>query len=429
MSGNRGWTQADDDTLVQLYAANQDDWGTIGYAMGRSDHAVRQRYKDGLKRGKWEIPVHDGSTSLDSGIQPRITSLDELLRQMKVDLSIWEVVEHTVNKWEVGAVLGDGVKKRVVVEPLYQVKARLKPIPGADNLKAIRDQALIDIEVKASAKAVRRVPPPSKKSAAYLLEMATVDLHVGKLAWAQETGEDYDISIAEDTHTKAVGDLMQKASGFAIERSLLLVGNDLLHIDSYEATTTKGTRQDADSRYPKMFRRARQLMCRTIDDLLGLGPVHVVVVPGNHDRVSAFTIGEVLEAWYRSHPHVTVDNSPKTRKYLEYGVNLLGFTHGSEEKMDNLPLLMAQEQRDAWARTTQHEWHIGHLHKMKERRYVAGDSFGGVRVRILPTLTAHDAWHYQQGYAGRRASEAYLWHKADGYAGHFSSNVAEKAVA
>jgi hypothetical protein len=67
----------------------------------------------------------------------------------------------------------------------------------------------------------------------------------------------------------------------------------------------------------------------------------------------------------------------------------------------------------------QHEFHVGHFHIMRAFE----DSFSGTRVRYLPTLSGHDAWHNTSGYNDRRASEAYLWNYKHGYAGHYSFNV------
>ncbi len=102
----------------------------------------------------------------------------------------------------------------------------------------------------------------------------------------------------------------------------------------------------------------------------------------------------------------------------------MGFTHGSDEKHADLPTIMAGEVPRHWADTTHREWHLGHLHKRKETRFNAGDTYGAVTVRVLPSMTGTDAWHYQKGYVkGCRAAEAYLWSYTEGYKAHFSNNV------
>ena len=65
----------------------------------------------------------------------RITNLEELLAFAKVDLSMWRVERHTINKWEMGAVI-DG---KVTEVPLFQVKATLvKIIPDNPTMPVVQ---------------------------------------------------------------------------------------------------------------------------------------------------------------------------------------------------------------------------------------------------------------------------------------------------
>lgn len=365
--------------------------------------------------------IEEGARVIMAPDDARVTSLEGLLAYCKVDLTEWVVDRWVANKWEVGAVV-DGA---ILTEPLVQIKAWLKSAPDAKRHRAIWDAFLADLRAKApTAKAVKR--PTVDRAEAHLFEVAPVDAHFGKLAWASETVSDFDLKIARECWRDAVADLMRKRRGFPVDQVLLVVANDGMHFDNFQQTTTGGTFQDADTRYPKVF-TTYWTECRwAADQLKQIAPVRLVVVPGNHDRQSAYCVGEVLRAWYEGSKDtsVTVDNSPRLRKYHRYGCTLLGFTHGSEEKHADLPIIMASESRDDWAQARHAEWHTGHFHKAKETRYTAADSFGGVRVRILPSLTGHDAWHYKKGYSvERRAAEAYLFHHDTGYAGHFSSNI------
>lgn len=433
----RRWTDEEVAVLRSMAEGGRKD-AEIGHALGRSEKSVElKRRAIGLKGGqlvrnrtaKAEPEVKRGdqvvfdeggeSATLDSRRSSRIRTLDDLLASAPVDLTEWEVERHIVNKWEVGAKGPDGKLK---VEELWQVKAWFKRIRGAVDLAELRDRVVADM--RAHAPAYPALPAPSR-FASYMLEVDLPDLHVGKLAWGEEVDDvNYDSHEARRVALEAVEDLLQKASAFPVERILFPVGNDLLHADTPEGTTTRGTRQDVDTRPLLMFTRARDLMVTIIDRLMQVAPVDVVIVPGNHDRHRTLELGVVLDAWYNRTDRVRVDAGPTLRKYVRYGTNLLGFTHGSEEKEADLALIMAQERPHDWAETTHREWHLGHLHKRKQTRLVAGDTHGGVVVRILPALTATDAWHYSQGYVkGPRAAEAYLWHRETGYAGHFSANV------
>ena len=348
----------------------------------------------------------------------RVSSLDELLALGRVDLSVWEVERHVVNSWEVASKGKDG---EVTVTPLFQFKAWLRRIPGVATMREIHAALLEDIAAHAPAYPVR---VKAALAQPYLLEVNASDLHFGKLGWHEEVDdESYDSGIAAAMLDAAITDILAKASPFRPERIVFPVGNDLLHTDGPGQMTTAGTPQDADTRHAKMFRGACRLMVKAIDRLELVAPVDVVIVPGNHDYSSAFKLGEVLDAWYRNADRVTVDNSPSPRKYYRYGTALIGYTHGSEEKHADLPMILAQERPVDWAETTCREVHCGHLHKRKASSYNIADTHNGVVVRIVPSLSGTDAWHHRKGYVkGPRAMEAYLYHRDTGYAAHFSAN-------
>lgn len=356
---------------------------------------------------------------------PRIQTPEQLLDKAQVDRTVWEIERFVVNQWEMGAKTEEGA---IVVEPLYQVKVWLKRNRKACVLKEIGERILADIAT--ARPAWLDIPPAVVRSLKdrHLWEFCKMDLHVGKLAWEPEAGADYDVDIAERISTEATEDLIAQIAHRDIEQILVPIGNDLLQIDNLQSTTTGGTPQDTDTRFAKMFARAESIVRYDLERLSRIAPVVGVIVPGNHDRQSSFTLGRVLNAWFHGNPRVQIDVSPKLRKYHRYGVNLIGYTHGSEEKHADLPLIMAQERPQDWAETRFREFHVGHYHKAKETRYTAGDSFNGVRVRILSSLCASDAWHVMKGYVGGvRSAEALLWNHRTGYAGHQQHNVLEAA--
>jgi len=98
--------------------------------------------------------------------------------------------------------------------------------------------------------------------------------------------------------------------------------------------------------------------------------------------------------------------------------------HGDRDDapIKDLPLIMAQEKSEAWSRTKHKEWHIGHVHKRKESNFIAGDTFNGVHVRVIPSLTGTDAWHYQHGYTkNEKMAESFLWDYEEGCVGIFKT--------
>jgi hypothetical protein len=256
-----------------------------------------------------------------------------------------------------------------------------------------------------------------------LLELSIPDLHIGKMSWDKESGEDYDIEIATKRFKDAVEVLVSRVNPTTVERILLPLGNDLLNVDNKMNTTTAGTPQSSDSRFGKIFRTVRSLMVETIDKLSAIAPVDVLIVPGNHDEATMFTLGELLDAWYRESKRVKIFNSPKLRKYYQYGQNAIMFTHGDKEKHSELGLIMAHEEPKLWGVTKYREVHLGHLHKSKSIQYTTGDEFPGFKIRILPSLCSADAWHYAQGYLSAKAAKAFVWQKDQGLIAEYTYNL------
>ncbi len=260
-----------------------------------------------------------------------------------------------------------------------------------------------------------------------MLEVSLMDTHLGKLAWAPETGRAYNTEIAERMYWTALEDLLARASHLRPKKVLFVVGNDLLHFDTLLGTTTAGTTQDRDVVWKQGFVHARTLMVQAIERLRAVAPVHVAVVNGNHDTMAVFYLGELLAAHFGRTPDVKVDHSPTQRKYVHFGENLIGLTHGNMERERFLGLLMAQEQKSAWAVTRHREWHLGHYHISRRRMYVPRacgslvmDDTQGIMVRIIPSLASPDSWHASMGYSGKLAAEAYYWDEHDGCVATFT---------
>jgi hypothetical protein len=249
-----------------------------------------------------------------------------------------------------------------------------------------------------------------------LYEISLPDIHYGKIT---DEGPD----ALEEHYMKAIMDLHRKADGVEIDRFLLPVGNDGLNSEGMRRSTTKGTPQQDSMRWRQSFRGYWHLVTKAIDYLAQFAPVDVVVVQGNHDFERMFYVGEVLDALYHNNKNVTVDNSLETRKYYEYGINMIMFTHGDKERAAELPLLIATEQPDMWGRCKIREVHCGHKHKEMLNEYM------GTKVRFIPSICANDNWHKTQGYVGTlRCGQAYIWNKNRGLEGYLQTNVMSYGV-
>jgi hypothetical protein len=343
-------------------------------------------------------------------------SEEELYKKYNLNPTQWKLLQISFNEWTTPF---KNEENEVVPFVNKQKKVLFKKIVPDITLDIIKEQYELMGNKNKYAPIIRK---NDSKKKPVMYEIALFDMHLGKLAYSAETGESYDLKIAEELYMNAIYDLLAKASHLNIEKILFPVGQDLINSDGMIPETTAGTRQDNDSRYTKIYTTVSRILVSTIDMLRKCADVDIVIVPSNHDYASMFYIGEFLSAWYRNDKHVDVNNAPTQRKYYRYGKTLIGFTHGDQEKHDKLPLLMAREAQEDWAKVDFMQWHIGHLHKRRVTKYTDGDTFNGVEVRVLPSLSASDFWHTQKGYVkGNRMATGFVFDKEEGCVAEFLS--------
>lgn len=356
-----------------------------------------------------------------------IKTLEELLIATKTDKELWNVKSHIINKWDTTFVDSDRNPHTI---QNFQVKAVLeKNIAHQNNVNASDEFIKMLDNYSAPILYVPMAEPTEENN---LLEISLFDLHMGKLAWHGETGENYDTKIASERFVKAINTLIYRAASFQFNKILFPIGNDFFNSDNLNNTTTHGTPQDEDLRWQKTFSVGTKLLVDAIMLLKQTGvPVDVLIIPGNHDFERSYYLGAYLSGWFNADEQVTINNGASPRKYYKFGTTLLGFTHGSEEKEASLPMLMATdiESKPVWSETVFHEWHLGHQHRKKGFKYnVNRDTIFneelGVTVRYLSSLTGTEEWHHKKGYVGAiKAGEAFIWSDVDGMVAHLNVNI------
>lgn len=363
------------------------------------------------------------SAKLDMVTERRVKTLEDLIRVAEIDTEVWEIERFTCNKWEVASSskTKDGTVTGFTVQDLWQVKATMKKRVDAIALKEV-GRIILD-EIRSTSVKVPKMPS-KKYSDPCLFEADLFDAHIGQLVWGLESGENYDLKIARETYLTAIKKLIERVSPYNIERILFPIGNDYYNVNGGDSMTYAGTLQHEDARWKKTFKMGCGILFESIEMLSKVAPVDVVTVVGNHDKDAAFFAGEVVDAKFCNDKNISVDNSPSQRKYYRYGKCLIGLTHGKEEKVADLPLIMANEQKQNWNETKFREWHIGHVHHKKEYKYLSSEEFKGVTIRVLRALTATDAWHNEKGYIGSlRAAEGFIWNKNEGLICNLSVNI------
>ena len=371
-------------------------------------------------------------TSNSSYPKGYIKTLQELLDRCKVDQDIWNVKDYTVNKWDVTSFKGNNAQ---TIEN-FQVKARLeKNIVGFDSkfiLQGLKEM-INQYEFPTQDLSLLQSNYTIDYTENNLLEIPLFDLHLGKLAWAGETGENYDTRIATARFINTIKKIVQRANGYNFSKILFPIGSDFFNSDNLNNTTTKGTPQDEDLRWQKTYLVGVKLIVDAINILKQTGrDIDVMVIPGNHDFERSFYLGVAIEAWFRDDNHVKIYNSASPRKYYKFGDVLLGFTHGDSEKESSLPMIMATEAKEDWGTTKFHEFHLGHIHRRRKKTYTfidvekTVDEELGMIIRYMPSLTGTEEWHHKKGYIGQlKGGEGYIWNDKAGLIGFVNSNIVE----
>lgn len=289
---------------------------------------------------------------------------------------------------------------------------------GATKLQWIKTQidhdkfrAMVEAACKAAAEDVRpyartKAPKNTREQLATLYTLT--DCHVGMLAWGKETGEPWDLEIAERTLTGVMLDMMEAAppSEVGIVNQL----GDFLHFDSLKPLTPEhGHILDADSRYQKIVAVAVRILRRVVDGALAKHKrVQIYMHEGNHDPAGSVWLRVLFSALYEKNPRVTVEQSPLPYVAYQHGKTMLCFHHGHMAKNNSLPLLFAAKFPQMWGATAKRYIHTGHRHHVEEKEHP------GVKLVQHPTIAAADAYAARGGWLSERQATSMTYHKEAG---------------
>ncbi|EAN8354638.1 winged helix-turn-helix domain-containing protein [Salmonella enterica] len=259
-------------------------------------------------------------------------------------------------------------------------------------------RAVID-GMKSDITPVSVVPPPKKRLNEKLLNLYTVsDFHLGMLAWADESGDDWDMKIAEDLFSKWFDAAFQKAPDAGVGVINLL--GDFAHFDSLDAVTpASGHVLDADTRYQKLVRYMIRMVRRVVNmALVKHKSVRLLIVQGNHDESGMIWLAEMFNTLYDNEPRVFVDTSPDVYKMVQHGKTTLFFHHGHKARFDAIEPVMIAKFRKAFGESVYSYAHVGHLHHQKivESRNMV--------VEQHRTLAAKDAYASRGGWMSGRSA-------------------------
>lgn len=275
---------------------------------------------------------------------------------------------------------------------LQWVKSKLDPAQQEEMIKEFLGGLSDEI--------VRELPVAQKSAGSHnhLNLFPITDYHLGMLAWGEESGDDWDIKIAESLAVRWLEEAIRCAPPAKI--AVLANIGDFLHWDGLAAVTPQSRHVlDADTRYTKLVRVAIRLIRRLISMLLETHEqVHVVMAEGNHDEASSVWLREALKMLYENEPRLTVDDRADPYYCYEFGNVALFFHHGHKRKAEQVDQVLVSKFREVFGRTKYSYAHTGHLHHLKalETNLMV--------VEQHRTLSAKDAYASRGGWLSERSA-------------------------
>ena len=225
--------------------------------------------------------------------------------------------------------------------------------------------------------------------------ISTQDLHFGK-----ESNEDI-----VDHFKTAIKDLVHRAyMSHKLSKIIYVIGGDLLNMDGFNGTTTSGTPVDNHQRAQDAYKEAFEALFWSVNYLKQFCEnLHVLYLPGNHDRLSSYHIAHALSKCFDTLEDYSIyfDVEYAERKVVVYGHNFFAFEHGDVSKK-NTALVYATEFASEWGKTIYRTCYTGHFHSKKTVEYITENEHNGFSIKHLPSLCSTDYWHYHNKYTGSK---------------------------
>jgi len=234
------------------------------------------------------------------------------------------------------------------------------------------------------------------------------DPHLGLYSFAPETGDNFDLKIAEDNLCEAVKRLV--ACSPKSQTCILLNLGDFFHADSMDNRTSRsGHALDVDTRWSKVLRAGVRAMMTCIE---AAAKKHEKVIVknliGNHDDHTSQMLGLSLALFYEGNERVEIHDDPAKFWFHRFHNVLIGAGHGDTCKPAQLPGIMATDRAEDWGKTRHRYFYTGHIHTQNVTE------FPGCTWESFRTMAAKDAWTAAKGYRSGRDMYCIVHHKDHG---------------
>lgn len=252
-----------------------------------------------------------------------------------------------------------------------------------------------------------------------MLEIAPIELHLGKMAFVGESGQDYEIRIARNRFEKIFKDIISRQKEEKCGKCLLVIGSDFFNSESDGCTSVHKIPQANVAPYKVLMQEGFSMYASAIEKIRGMfNSVDVILCAGNHARSMEFFLYFALQQYFKNDLTVSFREDYKETQAVKFGNCAVFFNHGDYELKRTIKSIPA-EFYDIWGKTMYRELHLGHMHKE-----MAVDDEGGMITRRIGAPTATDTWHYQNRFIGAvQKHQIFVWDADTGLKAIYYINV------
>lgn len=403
--GKLTWKEATDEFNLQTQLDLSKDAFRSRY---RNLHDEYEATQEEREQAEYETHSEDGSIYLCKEVwfdANEEKTPENVLKKFGYNINEWDIVTWTFGKWEVA--IKDEDQNRVCTT----IRCKIKPKKQTDiTLKESIEEA--KKVFKENITPLQTTPRKEIKglNENKLMELPAMELHLGKMSWRGDTGQDYDKSIAQKRFNTILEDVVYHQEQEQCGTCLLCIGNDFFNSDTVDATTTKGTPQTNDLRWKKMFNLGLEMYVNMIETLkTQFNNIDLRLVSGNHDKMSSFYLYIALSCYYKDDKVVNFTDDYKDTQCYSFGKIAIFMNHGDTNLKRIIKSIPAEFYKE-WGKSIFRELHLGHLHKE-----VVVDDESGMITRRVGSPTGTDQWHYEERYLGATQKyQTFIWDKDKG---------------
>lgn len=383
----------------------------------------------------------DQATFTGRVLGEELTTLEDVLKRCKVDLTVWEVKTHTLKHWTTT------MKKKTLVDSKSGkawkdgIPFEGSPVSVHESVSVLNTGWTIIFQHKSdykerlvemlknsitSLKGVTLLPKREAKS--YVVEFMITDHHLGKDGLDPTTLKPiWSVDEAMSEYQKVIDFGLSKLDLDKVQEFWLPTGNDLLHVENGNGVTTSGTRVSGDLIWLNLFRYGKEAVSLAVETLSKYAPVKAYFIPGNHDQSGVLSMSEVIAALFKNNPNVEVICSGRGREWAVFGNNIIGWHHGNRCDARKAHTMMITDVPHLLHENQYRAVHVGHTHRSAKMETVTLNTLNeefGLVYEICPSLTPLDAWHNDNIYIGNlRRSKIFCYEHDKGLEAEFIYNL------